>query len=259
MSYITLQRSGKTGVITFSNPRRRNALCAQLCDEIAQALAELASEKMTTVILRAEKNAVIWSAGHDVNELPVNDKDPLAYDAPMEKMFHAIERYPGVVIAMIQGSVWGGACDMAMTCDIIVADKTATFAITPVKIGLPYNPSGILHFRNRVGLGFAKEMFFTAKPIPAERAYQTGIINHCVEADEIESYTMEMADGINQNSALAIAVIKEQMRILFRATPISPDTFEHIEQLRRKVYTSRDYKEGIKSFLEKRKPDFKGE
>jgi methylmalonyl-CoA decarboxylase len=209
---------------------------------------------------KAQSSAMDPSVMTEVDDrpLPTEGMDPLAYDAPMEKMLRTIEKFPGVVIAMVHGGVWGGACDLAMTCDLIVADKTSSFAITPAKIGLPYNPSGILHFRNRVGLGFAKEMFFTAKPVDAERAYQVGIINHFVKADDLESYTFNMAKEINKLSPLAIAITKEQMRILFKAAPIGPDIFENIQQLRKKVYNSADYKEGIKAFLEKRKPKFKG-
>ncbi|MDD4005418.1 MAG: methylmalonyl-CoA decarboxylase [Elusimicrobiaceae bacterium] len=258
MKHITTETKNRTGIITLSNPKKRNALSNEMNTEIADALAGFKTQKLLTVVIRAEKNARVWSAGHDIAELPCNGKDPLAYNTPMEQMLRAIEAYPGVVLAMIQGSVWGGACDMAMTCDIIIADENSSFAITPIKIGLPYNPSGIIHFRNRVGLGFAKDMFFTARPVLAERAYKAGIINHFVPAHEIEEYTFRLTDEINGYSPLAIGIIKEQMRILFRATPVSPDAFEQIDQLRHTVYCSEDYQEGLKAFAEKRKAVFKG-
>lgn len=258
MKYITTDIRDNTGIITLNNPDKRNALGNEMSLDITAALKNFRETKLLTVIIRAEAGAKVWSAGHDVSELPHGGEDPLAYDTPMEQMLRAIESYPGVVIALIQGSVWGGACDMAMTCDIIIADETASFAITPIKIGLPYNPSGIIHFRNRVGLGFAKDMFFTARPVHAERAYSAGIINHFVKSAEIENYTLTLTHEINGYSPMAIGIIKEQMRILFRATPISPDAFEQIDQLRRTVYCSQDYEEGLAAFQQKRKPLFKG-
>jgi len=101
-------------------------------------------------------------------------------------------------------------------------------------------------------------MFFTAQPIDAERAMQLGILNHLVPAEELEAFTYAMAKQISENSPLAIAVIKEQLRLLGNSHPLSPETFERIQGLRRKAYDSADYLEGKQAFMEKRKPVFKG-
>jgi methylmalonyl-CoA decarboxylase len=170
-----------------------------------------------------------------------------------------VQKYPGPVIAMVRGSVWGGACDLVMSCDLVVGDETSTFAITPAKLGLPYNATGILHFMNRLGLNIAKEMFFSAEPIAAERAERVGILNHLVSSDDLVDFTMDLAKRIASRSALSVAVIKEQFRVLSGARPLSPDVFEHLQGLRRRVYDSHDYEEGITSFLEKRQPVFRGE
>jgi len=247
------------GVLTLNNPARRNALSLELCAEIVSALEDFKAKKVPVIILRAPKDAKVWSAGHDITQLPKVHNDPLAYDSPMEVAFRAIQNYPGPVIAMIQGSVWGGATDLAVTCDLAVGDETSTFAITPVKMGLPYNASGIMHFINRVGSNIAKEMFFTAEPVKADRAYHFGILNHLVRSREIEEFTLNLARSIACNSPLAVSVIKEQFRILSEAHPLSPESFERIQALRRKVYNSGDYEEGIKAFMEKRKPRFQGE
>jgi len=146
-----------------------------------------------------------------------------------------------------------------MSCDLVVGDETSAFAITPAKLGLPYNASGILHFMNRVGLNIAKEMFFTADPIAAERAERVGILNYLVPSGELLNFTMDLAKRIASRSTLSVAVIKEQLRILSGARPISPEQFEHLQGLRRCVYDSHDYEEGISSFLEKRAPVFRGE
>ena len=259
MDLILKEIADGVGVLTLNNPARRNALSLELCDQLVSALEEFKEKKVPVIVIRAEKNARVWSAGHDITQLPKVHHDPLAYDSPMERAFRCIQNYPGPVIAMIQGSVWGGATDLAVTCDLAVGDETSTFAITPVKMGLPYNASGIMHFINRVGSNIAKEMFFTAAPVKAERAYHFGILNHLISSGEIERFTFDLARTIAGNSPLAVSVIKEQFRILAEAHPISPEGFERIQALRRKVYNSGDYEEGIKAFMEKRKPQFKGE
>jgi methylmalonyl-CoA decarboxylase len=124
---------------------------------------------------------------------------------------------------------------------------------------VPYNTSGILQFLDVIGAHTAKEMFFTADAIPAEKAYALGILNHIVDPGELEEFTLKIAAKIIANSPLSIRVIKEQLNILGNALPLSPQTFEHIDMLRRIAGTSKDYKEGLNAFYEKRKPIFKGE
>lgn len=130
--------------------------------------------------------------------------------------------------------------------------------MTPAKIGVPYNASGILHFINTMGINIAKEMFFTALPLSAERAEKFGILNHVVPLEELEIFTYEIARKICNNSPLSVSVIKEQIRLLANAYPLSPTTFERIQGLRRIVYDSKDYEEGIKAFMDKRPPVFNG-
>ncbi len=247
----------KIGIITIANKTSRNALSIKILSDITRLLNEFQNNNVTVVIIKAESAGKVWSAGHDINELPL-DKDPLSYFDPLEETLRTIQCFPGPVIAMIDGTVWGGACDLAITCDILIGTPNCSFAITPVKLGLPYNATGILHFINRVGINVAKEMFFTANPIDATRALNVGILNHIVPNDKLVSFTWEMANSITKHSKLSIAVIKEQFRILSNAYTISPEAFEMIQGMRRKVYFSKDYIEGITAFKEKRQPNFTG-
>jgi methylmalonyl-CoA decarboxylase len=259
MPCVDLQVAGKIGFISLNNPAKRNALSSELVNEILQAFEDFKERKIVAVILRASEGCSVWSAGYDIKELPQGRRDPLGYGDPLEELLRAVQRFPGPLIAMVHGSVWGGACDLVMTCDIVIGDETSSFAITPAKLALPYNVSGVMHFISRLGLNIAKEMFFSAEPIMAERAERVGILNHLVPSDQLLEFTTDLARRIAIRSSLAISVIKEQFDLLAGARPMAPDVFERIQGLRRKVYDSHDYAEGIRSFLEKREPKFKGE
>ena len=147
---------------------------------------------------------------------------------------------------------------MVLSCDLLIAAETSTFAITPAKLGVPYDIVGLLNFMKNVNLLIVKEMLFTAHPITAKRAQEIGMINHSVSSDEIEKFTCDLIDIIVNNAPLAITEMKEELRVLSEATSLTPNAFAKIQAGRTVVYNSADYKEGLISFLEKRKPVFKG-
>jgi methylmalonyl-CoA decarboxylase len=258
MAMILASSRDGVGTIVFNRPEKRNSFSAAMLDEFIAALNGFKSDGTRVVVVRADKEAKVWSAGLDIGELPTPGKDPLAYNHPIEVALRAVQHLPAPVIAMVEGGVWGAACDLCLTCDILIGAPSASFAITPAKVGVPYNSSGILHFLNVAGVRIAKEMFFTAAPIGAERALAVGILNHLVPVDRLEAFTYEMAARIAENSPLAISVIKEQLRLLAGSFPLNPETFEKIQSLREKAYDSADYLEGTKSFFERRKPRFTG-
>jgi methylmalonyl-CoA decarboxylase len=259
MSLIIKETRDRIGWITLNHDQKRNALSVALLNELLGALKSLKEEKARVIIIRANKGAKVWSSGFFIDELPRDGSDPLAYDNPLQKVIRAIQSIPVPVIAMAEGSIWGGACNIAFVCDIVIGTKDTCLAITPARIGVPYNTSGILQFLDIIGSHIVKEMFYTAEPISAEKASSLGIINHLVAPEELEEFTVGLASKIIANSPLSIQVIKEQLNILGNAMPLSPQTFEHIDMLRRIAGTSEDFHEGIAAFYEKRKAMFKGE
>jgi methylmalonyl-CoA decarboxylase len=254
---VLTSQTAAIGTITL-NHGKVNALNKQLIDDLCAALEQMKVDGLQVVILRAAKGVKVFSAGHDVRELPTNGRDPLTYNDPLRHAVRTIEQHPAAIIAMVEGQVWGGACELVMSCDVVIAGNGALFALTPAKLGVPYNLSGTLNFLKVAGLHLVKEMLFTAQPITAERLAASGVINHVVPQPELESFTMDLAKRITETSPLVHRILKEEVRVLANAHPLNPDAYERIQALRREVYDSSDYQEGIRAFFEKRKPEFRG-
>ena len=258
MEFIKVTHDGHIATLWLTNPLKHNALSHALVSEVMESLQQMERAKVRVVIIRSQQGAKVWSAGHDVNELPVDGRDPLGWSDPLRELVRAIENFHAPVIAMIDGGVWGGAVEVVLACDIIIATPQSTFAVTPAKLGVPYNVSGMMTFMSAASLRIVKELAFTATPIRADRAERVGMINHVIEPDAIEAFTTGMAATIAANAPLSISVMKEQLRVLAGAKPLTPRGFEKVQGLRRVVYDSLDYQEGILAFKEKRKPVFAG-
>ena len=246
------------GIVTMNNAKQLNALSSEMVRELLDALDRFETLEVRAVILRAASGAKVWSAGHNIKEIPLDGQDPVNWNVPFEKLLHRVRNLPMPIIGMIEGSVWGGACDLAMTCDILVGTSSSTFAITPAKLGLSYNTAGVNHFLGVLPVHIIKEMLFTAQPLTAENAYRLGLLNRLVPSDDLESAAMGIGEDIASRAPLAVRVLKKEMQRLTAGPGIAPDDFEEIHGLRRVAYRSNDFQEGIKSFFEKRNPVFTG-
>lgn len=260
MSLVLVERDGGVAVVTMTHQERRNALSVALVEGLIEALHQAAGDGCRALILRAEPGSRVWSAGHDVDDLPRDGRDPLAWTSPVEHLVRVVREIPLPVIAAVEGSVWGAACNLVITCDLVVAAQGAAFAITPAKLGVPYHTTGIAQFLSALPRNVVSEMFFTADPITAERAHALGLVNILApDGDQMTVAAADLAQRIAERAPLTIAATKAEIASLTDARPIMSEEFERLASLRRAAWRSKDYQEGLDAFHERRSPRFTGE
>lgn len=244
---------------TMRQADRRNALSGAMLDALAAALVEAEEAGARVLVLRAEPGVTTWSAGYDIAALPLDGSDPLTWTNPLESFLHALRRAPFPVIAAVEGGVWGGATELVLTCDLVVAVESATFAITPARLGVPYNTAGVAHFLAALPLNVAREMFFTADPVTATAMAEYGVVTRlCADSEAMAEAARTLALRIAARAPLAISAIKGEITTLTDARSLTSDDFERLTALRRAAWRSADYQEGIRAFTEKRTPRFEG-
>ena len=262
MSFVITEIKDSIGVITLDHGEKRNALSSSLVEEILCGLCALEKKKARAVILRARPGVNVWSAGHNVKELPEKGKDPLSETDPLRRLIAKIKQSEFPIIAMVEGGVFGGANEVVAACDIVIAADNATFKFTPARMGVPYDRVGLLTMINAVGLRAAKEMIFTARAFGATWAEAHGLVSRVVPLSGLEKETLFEAEDIAKNAPLAIRSMKYTLGALSEtALPFTVFGREDFltETYRFKAYSSNDYEEGKRAFFEKRAPVFRGE
>ncbi len=258
MKFIKTTCQDKLGILTLDNEEKSNSLNLEMLDEFVEAFSEFRRNNCRAVIIRSNPGSKVWCAGLRIDQLPDSEHDPVPYEYALERILKSVEDFPGIVIAMIHGGVWGGGCELAFACDILIGSPEATFAITPAKISAPYNPNQVGRVLQRVGNNIALEMFATAEVMTAERAANLGILNHLLDIERLEDFSFELAERILANAPLTVSLIKKQIHGLASQTIEQMTQDEENKSLIKAVYYSEDFKEGKQAFLEKRKPQFSG-
>ena len=253
---ILVERRERVAIITINRPEKRNALNIQTRAEGAAILDELRDDDSIRVVIFTGAGDKAFIAGADIAEFA--GRTALQQRAIMLErgLFNAIDSFPKPVIAMVNGYCLGGGCELALACDIRIASETASFGQPEINLGIIPGGGGTQRLTRLVGEGRAMEMILTGEIINAAEAFRYGLVNQVVPADHLETKTMEIANRIAEKSPIALRLAKEAVRLASRSNLD--------EGLRREVdlfamcFSSEDKDEGVKAFLEKRKPEFKG-
>ena len=257
-SYETLliERRDRVALITINRPEKRNALNIQTREEGARLLEELRDDESVGVVVFTGAGDKAFIAGADIAEFAgrtaLTQRDVMTG----RSLFTAIDMFPKPVIAMINGYCLGGGCELALACDIRISSETASFGQPEINLGIIPGGGGTQRLTRLVGEGKAMELILTGDIINAQTAYNLGLVNLVVPAEDLEAKTMEMANRIAEKSPVALRMAKEAVKLASRSNLD--------EGLRREVdlfalcFSSEDKDEGVRAFLEKRKPQFKG-
>ena len=242
--------------IDLANSERRNALNDALLNELIEALTD-AAQVSRVVILGARTSSGVWCAGFDITSLPTDGSMPDPATSPFDRALSTVRELPIPVIAVVDGGAWGGGCNLALACDLLVATHEASFAITPAKLGVAYDSAGIADFLAALPVNFAREMFFTGEPVTAARLESLGVVNAlCDSPDTANAAAHSMARTIASRAPLSLRSIKAEI-----AEQISPGAsdVEALHRMRKQAWASDDFREGRAAFAERRSPNFLGQ
>ncbi|MCI0454784.1 MAG: enoyl-CoA hydratase-related protein [Candidatus Dadabacteria bacterium] len=247
--------------ITINRPEKRNSLTPEILLEIGSELKRITNEEKAKCLVIRGAGDKAFCSGYDIAAIgKIKDDMMRDYrgDHPLIIASKAIENFPYPVIAMINGHAFGAGLEIALTCDIRISIDNALFGMPPAKLGVIYPYSGIRRFLNLIGVGHTKELFLIGRNIDAETAQRIGLLNHVIKKSELEEFTYKLAHEICENAPLSMRTMKEMINAWQRNQPLSPEDEETVKEMILRVQESEDYKEGQRSFSEKRKPRFQG-
>jgi enoyl-CoA hydratase/carnithine racemase len=241
--------------LTIDNPERRGALDHELLDALARHAQTLQAR---CLVIRGSGR--VFSAGYDIGNLEgagFEESAERLVAHPFHEALAALDAYEYPVIAEINGHAIGGGLELALTCDIRVAAVTARFGMPPAKLGLIYSHTGLRRFIDVCGVANTAELFHVGEPVDAERALAMGLVNQVVAPEGLEARVVELAAQVASNAPLSLAGNKRIMRTL-REQPLPPEVEQELIELRESCFRSEDFREGVRAFVEKRKPRWQG-
>jgi enoyl-CoA hydratase/carnithine racemase len=241
--------------LTIANPERRGALDHEILDALAGHARTLDAR---CLLIRG--SGPVFSAGYDIGNLEEGQFEESAERLvahPFHDAIEALDAYAYPVVAALNGHAIGGGLELALTCDIRVAARGIQLGMPPAKLGLIYSHTGLRRFIDVCGVAGTAELFYVGRNVDAERAARMGLVNDVVEPEELDEHVLALAAEIAANAPLSLAGNKRAIRAL-RARPLPEEVERELVELRESCFRSEDFREGVRAFVEKRKPVWRG-
>jgi len=253
------RKEGGVGYLIFNNPERRNAVSLEMWEAASGYLEEFRNDRAIRVIVVSGAGGKAFISGADISKFEKERSTQEGvdrYNAAVDQANNAFYNFPKPTIAMIRGYCIGGGVGLALCCDMRICTEDSKFAVPAAKLGLGYRYDGLKKLVDLVGPSFAKEIFFTARQFTAAEAEMMGLVNRVVPDGELESYVKNYAEMIAGNAPLTVDSVK--FIVAQAVLDESKRDLKKCDELVQACFASKDYTEGRKAFMEKRKPQFTG-
>ncbi|MGK0467753.1 short-chain-enoyl-CoA hydratase [Clostridium sp.] len=251
---LLYKKVGNIGILSINNPKSLNALNLAIFKEINAAIDMVeADEEVYVLIITGEGKAFV--AGADIEEMKsLNVEESRKFGKIGSDVFRKIELMEKPVIAAVNGFALGGGCELAMSCDIRIASEKAKLGLPEVSLGITPGFSGTLRLPRLVGIAKAKELIYTGNIISAEDAEKIGLVNKVVPQEELMSITLNLANKIASVAQIAVKYSKSAIN---RGIETDIETGMAMENdIFGLCFATKDQREGMTAFIEKRKPVF---
>ncbi len=258
MAHTVFETDGAIATLTFNRPEARNAMTWEMYDALVGACERVDGDAAIRVLILRGAGGKAFVAGTDIAQFQnfKNREDGLKYEERLDRVLDRLERVTKPTIAQVEGVAAGGGCAIALTCDLRVATPDATFGI-PIARTLGNCLSGASYSRllDVMSPGAVKDMIFTGRLIGAADAQALGIVNRLAAAGDIDQVVRTLAAEVAANAPLTLRATKEMIRrVLAKRRLAAGEDADMVEM----CYTSADFREGVTSFLAKRKPTWSG-
>jgi len=246
----------RIATLTIDRPDVRNALDEATAAEIESALTDAEENRDVVVVVFTGGGDKVFVSGADLRDLH-HRKSKQVLEACLNRLCARIDAFPKPTIASMNGHALGGGMELALACDFRIAVTGAKLGFPEVGLGILPGAGGTQRLPRLVGLGRAKELILAADPVSAEQALGMGLVNRVVSREDLAAATRELAEKLASRAPVALRLAKAALNLAERVPLDSGLAFEVLSQTI--LFETKDKKEGIAAFLEKRKPVFKGE
>jgi enoyl-CoA hydratase/carnithine racemase len=256
---VLVEREGALAWMVFDHPERRNAVSLAMWQAIPELAAALGADPAVRVVVLRGAGDQAFVSGADISQFEAARTGASAaqsYEETTARAFAALGSLAKPVVAAIHGFCVGGGMAIALTADLRIAADDAVLAIPAARLGLGYHAAGIDALVRLVGPSTAKEILFTARRFAAPEALARGLVNEVVAKASLDARVRQLAAQIAENAPLTLRSVKLVVRELARSEASRDDAA--IRDSIRACFESDDYREGVRAFIEKRRPTFQG-